>query len=84
MQKRRCHLSKGNATTTARESYSRLQKLLGPVWVHVKSNGHYRVLCEAEVEATLEKVVVYKNISTNRIWTRPYAEFHDGRFVRKE
>lgn len=75
-------MPKGDITMTL-EAYDHMQRLLGPVWVHVKSNGRYHVLCEAEVEATLERVVVYQNKSTHRIWTRPYDEFHDGRFVRE-
>lgn len=54
------------------------------IWIHQKSGGRYRVFCTAEVEATLEKVVVYYSIDTSRVWTRPYDEFHDGRFVREE
>ena len=72
----------GDITITL-EEYDRLQRARGPVWVHTKSNGRYHVLCDAAVEATLERVVVYQNMSTHRVWTRPYDEFHDGRFVRE-
>jgi hypothetical protein len=53
----------------------------GSTWTHRKG-GHYTVLCVARVEATLEHVVVYhKTTQPADAWTRPVAEFMDGRFT---
>jgi hypothetical protein len=49
---------------------------------HVKSGGKYNVVCVAKVEATLDPVVVYRSLKDHdAVWTRPLAEFCDGRFV---
>ena len=60
---------------------------VGDIVVHHKTMGFYRVLCFAKVEATLEEVVVYMEVSSrgnelpkSKIWTRPLNEFCDGRF----
>jgi hypothetical protein len=56
----------------------------GSLWVHRKG-GKYAVLCVARVEATLEHVVVYhKRDRLDDVWTRPVAEFMDGRFVEPD
>lgn len=48
---------------------------------HKKSQGVYEVVCHAVVEATLEVVVVYRNINNPvEVWVRPIKEFYDGRF----
>ncbi len=53
----------------------------GSTWQHRKG-GHYTVLCVARVEATMEHVVVYhKTTQPADAWTRPVAEFMDGRFT---
>ena len=48
---------------------------------HVKTGGDYVVLCEAVIEATMTKAIVYKSVKTGDVWVRPAAEFCDGRFV---
>jgi hypothetical protein len=53
----------------------------GDLVVHHKTGNFYRILCFAKVEATLEDVVVYIEVSSKgRIWTRPKGEMFDGRF----
>lgn len=59
----------------------------GDIVLHHKSGNYYRIICFAAVEATLEKVVVYMEVSSrgvefpnSKIWTRPINEFNDGRF----
>jgi hypothetical protein len=52
----------------------------GYTWVHRKTGGEYSVICYGIAEATLTPVVIYKNVSTGEVWTRPCAEFFDGRF----
>lgn len=64
------------------------------VWLHVKSGHTYFVWGVAQVEADLSEVVVYQRctLSTPRAlvstkdgwWTRPLAQFLDGRFTRLE
>ncbi len=56
----------------------------GTIWRHRKG-WIYVVLCVARVEATLEHVVVYhKRDRLDDVWTRPVAEFMDGRFAKIE
>lgn len=51
------------------------------VWIHKKTQGLYVVIdMDANIEATLEKAVVYKSLETGQVWVRPASEFHDGRF----
>ena len=53
----------------------------GSIWRHRKG-GTYSVLTVARVEATLEHVVVYHKVAQpSDVWTRPVAEFMDGRFT---
>jgi hypothetical protein len=54
----------------------RLRELLEwrPTHVHIKSRGLYMKVCDAEIEADLSKVVIYR-ASTGRTWVRPEAEF---------
>jgi hypothetical protein len=54
---------------------------------HRKSKGYYRILRFARVEATLEYVVVYEEVTkaghqlhNAAVWTRPLNQFCDGRF----
>lgn len=59
--------------------------LRGTVWVHAKG-GRYVVLREGLREHDLEPVVVYESIAEKgerRVWTRPKAEFLDGRFTKE-
>ena len=51
----------------------------GSRWRHRKG-GLYRVVCVAMEEATKTPVVVYQAEATGLTWTRPHAEFTDGRF----
>ena len=55
----------------------------GSRWRHRKG-GTYRVLCVALEEATKRPVVVYQADGTGLCWTRPHAEFTDGRFTPAE
>lgn len=60
-------------------------------YTHRGTGSTYRVLAVARVEATLEPVVVYQACDArtwwlrqpveDNTWTRPVAEFCDGRFV---
>ena len=36
----------------------------------------YEKLFVATDSTTLERVVVYRNMDNDEVWTRPYAEFH--------
>lgn len=62
-----------------------LQGLLGPTIVgakpyrHKKTGNTYFHICEATLEATGEKVVVYVG-ADEKVWVRPSDEFFDGRF----
>ena len=47
---------------------------------HVRSRGWYRIVGIAKVEATMEDIVVYRSDRNGSLWTRPVAEFLDGRF----
>ena len=54
----------------------------GSIWRHRKG-GTYFVVGVARVEATLEHVVVYHKAGQPAdMWTRPVAEFMDGRFAK--
>lgn len=58
----------------------------GSVWEHVKTGRSYRIVAHALAEATLTPVVVYTPADENAwqvVWTRPAAEFLDGRFIRR-
>lgn len=48
---------------------------------HLKTGGMYVVVCEAVIEATMTKAVVYRSIKDDCVWVRPASEFCDGRFV---
>jgi hypothetical protein len=47
---------------------------------HVKTGGVYEIVCEAKTEGTGTPVIVYRNVSTSEVWTRPKVYFMDGRF----
>lgn len=47
------------------------------VYVHLKTGGLYVVLSDAELEADLSRVVVYKSLKDGRVWVRPASEFYD-------
>lgn len=57
---------------------------------HRKTGGIYIVNGIARVEATMDRVVVYRGVNPetwsimddDHYWTRPVAEFADGRFER--
>jgi hypothetical protein len=50
-------------------------------WLHKKTGGIYKFLYHAQIEATLDTVVVYESMATRTIWVRPTKEFFDGRFT---
>lgn len=50
------------------------------LWRHKKSNGYYRIVALATIEADLKSVVVYRSIKDSNIWVRPLSEFSDSRF----
>ena len=53
------------------------------LWRHKKTGGVYSFVAESRMERDPKAVVVtYRNIKTGETWTRPYGEFHDGRFER--
>ncbi|MDP3621355.1 MAG: hypothetical protein Q8R65_05465 [Polynucleobacter sp.] len=47
---------------------------------HKKTGGFYRVVCLANIEASLEPAYVYESLQTHDYWIRPKAEMEDGRF----
>lgn len=53
----------------------------GKLYRHKKTGGFYHVVLEdAIIEATMERAVIYRALSDNKVWVRPYSEFADGRF----
>ncbi len=55
----------------------------GCTWVHQKTKREYEIVCFAIEETTLTPVVVYRSMGDCVTWTRPCAEFFDGRFQQK-
>jgi len=53
----------------------------GQVWQHVRTGGLYEIVCNAQEEATLRLLTVYRSRSDGQFWARPTTEFCDGRFV---
>jgi hypothetical protein len=51
------------------------------IYTHQKTGQHYRVLHIAIEEGSMTPVVVYTSIFGGAVWTRPVAEFFDGRFI---
>lgn len=50
------------------------------VYRHKKWGGYYAVLGFAKDSGTTLDIVVYRNLHTGEVWTRPLDEFEDGRF----
>lgn len=50
------------------------------LWLHLRTLGVYRKICEGILENSLEKVVIYQSLIDSKIWVRPAVEFYDGRF----
>ena len=51
---------------------------------HLKTGGLYQIICQANIEATLEQVYVYQALSNQSHWVRPASEMLDGRFIAIE
>ena len=51
---------------------------------HVKTGGEYLIIGSGYLEADLSIVVTYMHRETETLWTRPFDEFVDGRFVEIE
>jgi hypothetical protein len=51
---------------------------------HLKTGGLYQIICQANIEATLEEVYVYQALSNHSHWVRPASEMLDGRFIAIE
>jgi len=49
---------------------------------HKKTGGIYRIICAAQLEATLEDVIVYRSEATGETWVRPKEQMFDGRFEK--
>lgn len=47
---------------------------------HRKTGGLYSIVSIAQMESTLEAVVVYRATKDSTVWVRSYKEFFDGRF----
>lgn len=72
-------IRKGNAMTIADSSS---QSKFG-YWTHRKG-GQYEIVGFGIQEQDLVPVVVYRSLGEPEVWwTRPCAEFFDGRFVRQ-
>jgi hypothetical protein len=57
----------------------------GSVWEHKKTGGIYRIICVGYIEKDLTPCVTYTGnyLSNDEVyWTRPLAEFLDGRFQK--
>lgn len=54
------------------------------LWRHVKSGREYRIFGHAIIKATLETAILYapEGQGWDVIWSRPAAEFLDGRFEK--
>lgn len=51
-------------------------------WRHLKTGGLYKILAVALVEnGGGDQDVIYQNVDTGQIWSRPHQEFFDGRFA---
>ena len=47
---------------------------------HKKSGGTYKIVTLARNESDLVPVVVYRNVESGDVWSRPVHEWLDGRF----
>lgn len=68
------------------KSEVRFQVPVGSVWVHVKTQNSYVVTGLAIRESDLSMDVNYRSVKGDHDtipWSRPVAEFLDGRFKRK-
>lgn len=50
------------------------------IWRHKKTGGFYELIADAEHSEDLSLMVVYRSVTTGRVWVRPASEFYDGRF----
>jgi hypothetical protein len=56
---------------------------MSEIYRHAKTGGLYVVIADAELEANMTTVVVYKSLADGRAWVRPASEFYDPeRFVQ--
>jgi Protein of unknown function (DUF1653) len=52
-----------------------------PRYRHIKRGTTYEVLTEGDNENSPgERVVIYRSEADGKVWVRPAAQFHDGRF----
>lgn len=77
------------ATLIAEAAVATLEKMEEdlPVYRHNKRGELVTVIHEGKMQVSTEikdndPVVVYRVISSNDVWVRSTAEFHDGRFHR--
>ena len=54
------------------------------VYRHRKGGLYIIVNDDVTLESTLERHVLYREYSGEKIWVRPYSEFFDGRFTEIE
>ena len=52
------------------------------VYRHKNTGGLYTVICNAQMVAGGDRVVVYRNLFSKQTWVRPETSFNDGRFER--
>lgn len=50
------------------------QVTTGGLYRHYKG-GLYETVCDAREEATKRRVVVYRNVESQEVWTRPWVDF---------
>ena len=49
---------------------------VGEHWRHIKSGNTYRIVACGWIEATLDNVVIYQDLTPRRfVWVRPLDEF---------
>lgn len=51
-------------------------------WTHTKTGRRYAIKGFAIQEDSLAPIVIYEDIVSLDRWTRPCAEFFDGRFLQ--
>ena len=76
-----------NNLAAARETVREVMRHVGLLYRHKKTGGVYLVTGVCVSEATLEACVLYGCVSERQTqpvfsWSRPAAEFLDGRFER--
>ena len=57
------------------------ERIAGTTWHHIDSGGIYTIVACAAREDMSANVVVYRD-RAGATWTRPQADFFDGRFER--